>query len=90
MNNDFIIALFIGLLILLLFWIVTLCFIYLRNPPNSKLTPKLVIQSLTLFLICFLILFFLVYPIRFEYLSKIINHTRYSMANNTSYLYIEK
>ena len=59
MNNDFVIILFTGLLILLLFWIVTLFFIYFRKPPNSKLTPKLVIQSLTLFLTGFLILVFL-------------------------------
>ena len=59
MNDDFKIAVFIGLLILFLFWILTLFFIYFRKPLNSKLTPKLVLKSLTLFLIGFLILFFL-------------------------------
>jgi len=59
MNDDFKIALFIGLLILFLFWILTLFFIYFRKPLNSKLTPILVLKSLTLFLIGFLILFFL-------------------------------
>ena len=48
MNDDFKIALFIGLLILFLFWILTLFFIYFRKPLNSKLTPKLVLKSLTL------------------------------------------
>ena len=59
MNNNFVIALFVGLLILLISWIVTLFFIYFRKPPNSRLTLKLVIKSLTIFLVGLLILVFL-------------------------------
>ena len=56
MKDDFIISLFIGLLILLFFWFLTLLFIYVRKPPNSKLTFKLVVKSSILFFIGFIVL----------------------------------
>ena len=59
MKDDFIISLFIGLFILLLFWFLTLLFIYVRKPPNSKLTFKLVVKSSILFFIGFIVLFVL-------------------------------
>ena len=49
MNNDFLIAIVSGWIILFLFWFVSLLFIFLRRPPNSKLTLKLVMQSLLVF-----------------------------------------
>ena len=59
MDDNFKIALFVGLLFLLLFWTITLIFIYFRKPLNLKHSSKRVIQSLTLFLIGFLLLVFI-------------------------------
>ena len=56
MNNEFLVASFIGLLILLIVWIISLIFIFYRKHPNSKFTPKLVTQSLSIFVLVFLIL----------------------------------
>ena len=56
MNNEFLVASFIGLLILLIVWIISLIFIFYRKHPNSKLTPKLVTQSLSIFVLVLLIL----------------------------------
>jgi len=56
MNNDFLVATSIGLLILLIFWIITLIFIFIRKPSNSKLTATLVAQSMSIFVLGFLIL----------------------------------
>jgi len=56
MNKDFLVAIFIGLLILLIFWLVTLFFIFFRKRPDTKLSPKLIFQSLSIFAFCFLIL----------------------------------
>ena len=55
MNTAFLVAIFIGLLILLIFWITALIFIFYRKPPNSKLTKKVVIRSLSVFAFVFLI-----------------------------------
>ena len=55
MNNAFLVAIFVGLLILLIFWITTLIFIFYRKPPNSKLTRKVVVRSLSVFAVAFLI-----------------------------------
>ncbi len=55
MNNAFLVAILIGLLILLIFWISTLIFIFYRKPPNSKLTKKLVVRSLSVFALAFFI-----------------------------------
>jgi len=54
MNNAFLVAIFIGLLILLIFWVTTLIFIFYRKPPNSKLTKKVVVRSLSVFAFAFL------------------------------------
>ena len=55
MNNAFLVAIFIGLLILLIFWITALIFIFYRKPPNSKLTKRVVPRSLSLFVFAFLL-----------------------------------
>jgi len=57
MINDFLYASIIGWIILLIFWLSILIFIFIRKPPKSKLTKKLVIRSLLVFGIVFLILF---------------------------------
>ena len=60
MNKDFFYAFISGWTILLIFWLVILIFIYLRKPIGSKLTAKLVIQSLLLFFLIFLVFVFLI------------------------------
>ena len=60
MSIDFYYAFIIGWSILFFFWIVIVVFIYLRKPPKSKLTIKLIFKSLLLFGLCLMgILFFL-------------------------------
>ena len=56
MKDDFTFAIFIGWLILIIFWFATLLFIYIRKPPKSKLTKKLVVYSAIAFLLGFLLL----------------------------------
>ena len=56
MSDDFYYALVIGWAILLIFWLFILIFIYFRKPSKSKLTKKLTIGSLVIFL---LVLFFI-------------------------------
>jgi len=58
MLKDFLHATIIGWLILFLFWSIILLFIYFRKPPKSKLTKKFIIQSLTVFGLVFVILYF--------------------------------
>ena len=40
MTDDFFYALISGWAILLLFWTIVILFVYIRKPPNSKLTKK--------------------------------------------------
>lgn len=56
MTIDFYYALLTGLSILLIFWITIIVFIFLRNPPKSKLTKKLSIISLLVFLLGYIII----------------------------------
>ena len=56
MNSDFKVAIIIGLIILLLFWIFTLAFLLLRKPEKSKLIKKLFIRSFFLFFLSFIFL----------------------------------
>jgi len=56
MSDDFYYALVIGWIILLIFWLFILIFAYFRKSSKSKLTKKLAIGSLFIFL---LILFFI-------------------------------
>ena len=59
MKNDFLISSLFGLIILFLFWIIVIAFIYIRKPPNSKLTLRLIISSFLIFSIIFIIIIFL-------------------------------
>jgi len=59
MSHDFIIAILTGFIVLFFFWFITLAFIYFRNPLKSKLTHKLVFQSLIIFIFGLVIMFFL-------------------------------
>ncbi len=65
MINDFIDAMIIGWLILFIFWIIVILFVYLRRPPNSKLTKKITLNSILFFVIVLGTLSFFRYAIRF-------------------------
>ncbi len=56
MNNDFYIALLFGWSILFVFWTLVILFIYLRNPPNSRLSKKVVLYSYLAFLFFFILI----------------------------------
>jgi len=54
MNIDFFYALIIGWTFLTVFWLITILFIFIRKPPKSKLTLKLTIISIMIFLLGYL------------------------------------
>ena len=56
MKEDFTIAIIIGLVILLLFWIFALLFIYVRKPEKYKLIGKLLLRSFLIFFVGFVFL----------------------------------
>ena len=59
MSIDFLYALVTGWSILLLFWLIILIFVFIRKPPRAKLTKRIVINSLVLFITGYVILFIL-------------------------------
>ncbi len=56
MHYDFYVAFVLGWAILLLFWSITILFVYLRKPPNSRLSRKIIINSYGAFLIFFVLI----------------------------------
>ena len=65
MSIDFYYATIIGWSILVIFWITILLFVHWRKPPKSKLTIKMTLRSILLFLIGYVIIWFLGLSIRF-------------------------
>jgi len=61
MTNDFYLAFLTGWTLLLVFWSTIIFFIYIRNPPNSRLTAKVVIRSYLILFMFLLIIVFLKY-----------------------------
>ena len=57
MTTDFFYAFITGLSFLLLFWSITLIFIFFRKPPKSKLSMKLTLWSLFPFMLSYLVIF---------------------------------
>ena len=49
-------SLIVGLSTLLIFWLIIVMFIFLRKPEKSKLTMKLFLKSLMLFILIYLII----------------------------------
>ncbi len=56
MNNDFYVSLLFGWAILFIFWTLVILFIYLRNPPNSRLSKKVFFHSYLAFLFFFILI----------------------------------
>ena len=61
MSDDFYIAFLTGWFVLIIFWSIIIIFVYIRKPPNSKLTKKITLYSYIIFLIILLMIIFLYY-----------------------------
>ena len=59
MSIDFYYAIITGWSILLVFWITILLFVYWRKPPKSKLTVKMTLISILIFVSVYMIILFL-------------------------------
>tara|TARA_X000000368_G_scaffold215238_1_gene169938 strand:+ start:229 stop:429 length:201 start_codon:yes stop_codon:yes gene_type:complete len=62
MSNDFYIAFLTGWFVLLVFWSTIVIFVYVRKPPNAKLTKKVFLVSYGIFLIILIVIVFLHIP----------------------------
>jgi len=56
MSNDFYIAFLTGWFVLFIFWSTIIIFVYIRKPPNSKLTKKVTFISYIIFFIILMII----------------------------------
>jgi len=56
MSNDFYIAFLSGWSVLLVFWSTIIIFVYIRKPPNSRLTKKITASSYLIFLILLVVI----------------------------------
>ena len=61
MSNDFYIAFLTGWFVLIIFWSTIILFVYIRKPPNAKLTKKVFLVSYSIFLMLLMIIFFFKY-----------------------------
>ena len=61
MSNDFYIAFLTGWFVLIVFWSTIIIFVYIRKPPNAKLTKKILLVSYGIFLVILIIIVFLNY-----------------------------
>ena len=60
MSNDFYIAFLTGWFVLLVFWSTIVIFVYVRKPPNAKLTKKVFLVSYGIFFIILIFIFLLI------------------------------
>jgi hypothetical protein len=61
MSNDFYIAFLTGWFVLIIFWSTIIVFVYLRKPPNAKLTNFFFLVSYSIFLMLLMIIVFFNY-----------------------------
>ncbi len=61
MSNDFYIAFLTGWFVLVIFWSTIVIFVYIRKPPNSKLTKNFFLISYGIFIVMLLIIVFFNY-----------------------------
>ena len=61
MSNDFYIAFLTGWFVLIIFWSTIIIFVYIRKPPNAKLTKKLFLVSYGIFLVILILIFLFSY-----------------------------
>ena len=56
MSNDFYIAFLTGWFVLIIFWSTIITFVYIRKPPNAKLTKKVFLVSYGIFLMMLMLI----------------------------------
>jgi len=56
MSNDFYIAFLTGWFVLIIFWSIIIIFVYIRKPPNAKLTKKVFLVSYGIFLVILILI----------------------------------
>jgi hypothetical protein len=56
MSNDFYIAFLTGWFVLIIFWSTIIIFVYIRKPPNAKLTKKFFLVSYGIFLMMLILI----------------------------------
>ncbi len=56
MPNDFYIAFLTGWFVLIIFWSTIIIFVYIRKPPNAKLTKKVFLVSYGIFLMMLILI----------------------------------
>ena len=56
MSNDFYIAYLTGWFVLIIFWSIIIIFVYIRKPPNAKLTKKVFLVSYGIFLMMLILI----------------------------------
>lgn len=56
MSNDFYIAFLTGWFVLIIFWSTIITFVYIRKPPNAKLTKKVFLVSYGIFLMMLILI----------------------------------
>ena len=61
MSKDFYIAFLTGWFVLIIFWSTIIIFVYIRKPPNAKLTKKVFLVSYSIFLMLLIIIVFFNY-----------------------------
>ena len=61
MSNDFYIAFLTGWFVLIVFWSIIIIFVYIRKPPNAKLTKKVFFVSYGIFLALLMLIVLLNY-----------------------------
>ena len=61
MAKDFYIAFLTGWFVLIIFWSTIIIFVYIRKPPNTKLTKKVFLVSYGIFLVLLIIIVFFNY-----------------------------
>jgi hypothetical protein len=56
MSKDFYIAFLTGWFVLIIFWSTIIIFVYIRKPPNAKLTKKVFLVSYGIFLMMLILI----------------------------------
>ena len=61
MSNDFYIAFLTGWFVLIIFWSTIIIFVYIRKPPNGRLSKKVFLVSYGIFLMLLILIVFFNY-----------------------------
>ena len=75
MSNDFYIAFLTGWFVLIIFWSIIIIFVYIRKPPNAKLTKKVFLVSYGIFLMMLILILLFNHADSFFYFFKFCKST---------------